>query len=136
MSSTAPFERRDAAAGFTLIEVLVALAVVAVCIASIGSLVAVNVRSTRALDRHLPLVSIARAIETGLPDRAQEDGGRLSGEIAGRRWQVDYLPFSGANMDARRATPWIPQTVVITVTDPAGAKFQLDTIRLRRRPER
>ena len=40
-------------AGFTLIEVLVALAVVAASLAAIGSLVAVNMKNTRALEQRV-----------------------------------------------------------------------------------
>ena len=43
--------RRRAVAGFTLIEVLVALSVVAVALAAIGSLIATTVRGTRSIDR-------------------------------------------------------------------------------------
>jgi general secretion pathway protein I len=67
-------------AGFTLIEVLVALAVVAVSLTAIGSLVATNVRGTRALDQRLALVETTRAILTGLPDHEQIAPGSLSGE--------------------------------------------------------
>ena len=119
-------------AGFTLVEVLVALAVLAVSLAAIGSLVANNIRATRALDQRLALVETTRAILTGLPDREQLIPGNLSGELADHHWRVDVLPFVANFIDARRPTPWVPQTVVVRVQSPAGQLLRIDTVRLRR----
>lgn len=127
------FKRRRTSAGFSLIEVLVALSVVAVALAAIGSLVATSVRGTRSLDTHLVQVETARAIEVGLPSRERLGLGNFSGEIAGQRWRVDVLPFIATNVDPSLPTPWVPQTVVLRVQSPTGSIFQLDTVRLRRR---
>ena len=54
---------RARAAGFTLIEVLVALAVVAVSLSAIGSLIAATIRGARSVDAHLALIETARAID-------------------------------------------------------------------------
>ena len=119
-------------AGFTLVEVLVALAVLAVSLAAIGSLVANNIRATRALDQRLALVETTRAILTGLPNREQLISGNLSGELADHHWRVDVLPFVANFIDPRRPTPWVPQTVVVRVQSPAGQLLRIDTVRLRR----
>ncbi|MEA2938198.1 MAG: ral secretion pathway protein [Alphaproteobacteria bacterium] len=134
MLRSARSERRRGDAGFTLIEVLVALAVIAVVLTAIGSLVAASARGTRSIDAHLALVETARAIETGLPSREDLKIGSFSGELAGHRWRVDVQPFA-ANVDSRTPSQWIPLTVVIRVQSPAGSVLQLDTVRLRRRPE-
>jgi general secretion pathway protein I len=118
--------------GFTLIEVLVALAVVAVSLSAIGSLIAVTVRGARAVGAHLALVETARGIITGLPDRNDLAPGSLSGESAGYRWRVDVLPFHADFVDPEAA--WLPQTVVVRVQSPAGKILQLNTVRLRRKP--
>jgi general secretion pathway protein I len=120
-------------AGFTLIEVLVALAVVAITLSAIGSLVAVTVRGARSVGGHLSLVETARAIVTGLPDRDALAPGNFSGEAAGHRWRVDVLPFI-AEFVGPQATAWIPQTVVVRVQSPAGPVLQVNTVVLRRRP--
>ncbi|MEA2991488.1 MAG: ral secretion pathway protein [Alphaproteobacteria bacterium] len=120
-------------AGFTLIEVLVALSVVAVSLVAIGSLIATTVRGTRSIDQHLALIETARAIETALPERDQLVIGNLSGESSGHRWRVDVLPFISNFVDPRNAPSWVPQTVVVTVQSPSGSIFQIDTVRLRKR---
>jgi general secretion pathway protein I len=120
--------------GFTLIEVLVALAVVAISLAAIGSLIAVTTRGARAIGLHLTLVETARMIVTGLPDRDQLVPGNFSGETAGHRWRVDVMPFNADFVDSEQPTNWIPQTVVVRVQSPAGKVLQVNTVRLRRRP--
>jgi general secretion pathway protein I len=124
----------DKEAGFALIEVLVALAVVAVSLAAIGSLVAANIRATRDIDQRLALVDTTRAIIAGMPDREQLGLGKLSGEIADHRWRLDVLQFAANFIDPGEATPWVPQTVVLRVEAPGGQMVRVDTVRLRRRP--
>ena len=120
--------------GFTLIEVLVALAVVAISLAAIGSLIAVTTRGARAVGLHLTLIETARSIITGLPDRDQLEFGNLSGESAGHRWRLDVLPFYADFVDPQAPTVWMPQTVVVRVQSPSGKVLQVNTVRLRRKP--
>jgi general secretion pathway protein I len=119
-------------AGFTLIEVLIALAIVSISLAAIGSLMASTVRAMRSMDQRFALVETARAIEAGLPDRG-ELAGALSGDLAGHHWRVDVSPFVANFVDPRLPSPWVPQTVVIRVQSPGGSILQVNTIRLRRR---
>src|SRR5580704_1215350 len=132
-----PFERpgedRDASAGFTLIEALVALAVAAVSLAAIGLLMAGNIRGSGRIEQHLGLVETLRAVETALPDRTSLSTGNLSDEMHGQAWSVDIAPFPGDFVNPRAAQVWTPQTIVIKVLTPSGAALQLETIRLGRR---
>jgi general secretion pathway protein I len=121
--------------GFTLIEALVALAVVAVSLTAIGSVVATNVRGTRALGQRLALVETTRAILTDLPDREHLVSGNLLGEYAGHRWRVDVAPFAADFIDLSRPGPWMPQAVVVNVRSPGGRVLRIDTVRLHR-PQR
>jgi general secretion pathway protein I len=133
LSRSTRFKRDDTVAGFTLIEVLVALVVVAISLAAVGSLMAATVRGTRSIEQHLALVETARAIEAALPDRGDLPSGSLVGEMSGYRWRIDVEPFATRFVDPRLATPWAPQTITITVQAPGGPLLRLDTVRLRRR---
>jgi general secretion pathway protein I len=122
-------------AGFTLIEALVALAVVAVSVSAIGSVVATNIRGTSALGQRLALVETTRAILADLPDREHVVFGNLLGEYAGHRWRVDVEPFAADFVDLSHPGPWMPQAVVVNVRSPGGRVLRIDTIRLHR-PQR
>lgn len=119
----------DATAGFTLIEALVALSIIAVVIASIGELIASSARGVRSIDRHLTRLETTRAVMTALPDRDQLVPGDLSGMIANYRWRVDVLPFA-TQPAAQSSTRWMPKAVTVTVQSPNGPAMQISTIRL------
>jgi general secretion pathway protein I len=118
--------------GFTLIEVLIALAIVAISLAALGSLMASNRRVANSLDTHLSLVETARGIETALPDRAALVG-NLSGESGDFHWGVSVRPFVSNLVDPRLPTPWTPQAVSVRVQSAEGVAIQVDTVRLQRR---
>jgi general secretion pathway protein I len=115
--------------------VLVALAVVAALLASIGTLIAASARGARVLERHVELVETARALESVLPKRDQLAIGDFSGELAEHSWRVNVLPFAAGGIDPELPSPWVPRTIAITVRSPTGAAFQLTTVRLHRRTE-
>jgi general secretion pathway protein I len=117
-------------AGFTLIEALVALAVIAISLAVIGSVVAANVRGTITVDQRLSLLETARSVLTALPDRGDLTPGDTSGEMGGNRWRIDVLPFAADFVDPTQPTKWVPLDVVIRVESPAGEMLRLDTVRL------
>jgi general secretion pathway protein I len=116
--------------------VLVALAVVAVSLSSLGMLIATTTRGTRSIERHLIELETARSILAALPDRDQLAPGNLTGERAGRRWRVDVLPFVAPDIDPQLTTKWTPQAITVTVQSPDGGSTQVETIRLRRRAVR
>jgi len=126
---------RSSSAGFTLIEVLVALAVVATSLTAIGALAAVSMRGVQSIDQRLQSRETLRALVTSLPDRHDLDAGTATGVSAGFQWRLDIAPFVATFVDPQAQTPWQPEAVVITVRSPSGQQLQVSTIRLRRRPQ-
>ena len=133
MSRSLHRKTRNRSAGFTLIEVLVALAVVAASLAAIGSLVAVSMRGAQGIGQRLAFRETLRALVTSLPDARDLDAGTKTGVSAGFRWRLDIAPFVATFVDPQAATQWQPEAVVITVRAPSGQQLQINTIRLRRR---
>jgi general secretion pathway protein I len=115
--------------------VLIALAVVAVSIVAIGSVMSTNVRGVRLLEQHVTLMQTARTVMTaGIPPRAQRGQGASSGQIDDYKWTIDVGPM-GEGWDVAGAdVAWIPAIVRIRVRSPSGAVSDLRTVRLMHRP--
>ena len=125
--------RSGARAGFTLIEAVVALAVVAILLTAVGAVATTSARGTRSLEQHLALVETTRMVAATLPKDLQAVQDGLSGEILGHRWSIALAPFVGSGIYQIPDSPWIPQTVVVRVRSPSGAVYGFETVRLQRR---
>jgi general secretion pathway protein I len=126
-------ERHDA--GFTILEVLVALALVAVVIVAVGAVMAGNVRGVRALDRHVALMQATRtAMATAIPPRDQLQQGTSSGQNDGYRWTVDVSPLGGEWTVPNSEIAWVPELIRVRVRSPGGAVSDIRTVRLMKRP--
>jgi general secretion pathway protein I len=119
--------------GFTLIEVVVALAVVAITLTAIGAVAATSARGTRSIEQHLALVETTRIVAATLPKDLPASLDGLSGEILGHRWSIALAPFVGNGIYNPADSQWIPQTVVVRVRSPSGAIAGFETVRLQRR---
>jgi general secretion pathway protein I len=119
---------RRATAGFSLIEVLVALAIIAMSMASIGGLMATTARGVGSVENHLTRLAAARELFAALPDRDRLVLSTSSGTLAEQRWRLDVTPFQQGV-----STDWLPQAVVLTVQSSTGAQIQISTVRLQRR---
>jgi general secretion pathway protein I len=118
-------------AGFTVIEVLIALAIVAVSIVAIGAVMSTNARGVRALENHVALIQSAQTVlATAIPPRKALAPGTLSGELHDFRWQVDIGPVGGDWVVEGAEIAWIPELVKIRVRSPSGAAVDLETVRL------
>jgi general secretion pathway protein I len=132
------FEPRDPQGddGFTLIEALVALAVTAVCLTAIATLMAQNIRASRQIDQRVALVSVLRKVATAMPDRPDLMGVDLAGEMAGQRWAVSAAPFPdpAPPQPGKAAPQWMPQAIIVSARSPSGSLVKVETLRLVPRP--
>jgi general secretion pathway protein I len=119
-----------------LIEALLALAITAVVLTSIASLMASNIRGSGRIGQHLELIEALREIHAELPDRTRLVNGNLSGEKAGHMWSIDISPFDLRISNPRAAEFWTPQRMIIKVRSSSGAVVDLETVRLRRKSDR
>ena len=118
-------------AGFTLIEALVALAIVAAVLGSIGAVIATTVKGTRGIDQRLELSGAAETLVAALPARALLKPGRQSGELAGHRWRIDVSPMNVAvATDAPPTQRFVPLAVTLRLQSPGGPAMQVTTVRL------
>jgi general secretion pathway protein I len=118
-------------AGFTLIEALVALAVVAAVLGSIGAVIATTVKGARGIDQRLALSGAAENLLAALPARTLLKPGRQSGDLAGHRWRIDVsrmnIPVAS---DAPQTGRFVPLAVTMRLQAPGGPATQITTVRL------
>ena len=118
-------------AGFTIIEVLIALAVVAVSIVASGSVMSTNVRGVRSLEQHVTLMQTARSVMAAdVPPRAEIGVGTWSGRTNDHQWRIDVGPMGDEWSAADDKAAWVPGLVRIQVRSPSGAVMDLSTVRL------
>jgi general secretion pathway protein I len=119
----------DGERGFTLIEALVALAIVAAVLSSIGAVIGTTVRGTRTVDQRLALSGAAETVLATLPPRDALTPGRQSGELAGHRWRLDVAPLNAATTNVSEGR-FVPLVVNMRMQAPGGAAIQVTTVRL------
>ncbi len=121
----------DGIAGFTLIEALVALAIIAAVLSSIGAVIATTVKGTRSIEQRLALTGAAETLLAELPARNLLKPGRQSGELAGHRWRIDVAPMNIADAGAApQDQHFVPLAVVMRLQAPGGPAMQFTTVRL------
>jgi general secretion pathway protein I len=116
-----------------MIVAVVALALVAIMLAAISSLIAATTNGTRTLEGHVALVETARLVLSSIPRHGELQSEDLAGELSGHRWQVRQSPLLGDG-EAVSSSPWVPQSIAVRVRSPSGAIFSLETVRLAKRP--
>lgn len=119
--------------GFTLIEVLIALAIVAVSLVAIGAVVATNVRGVGVLEQHAALIAAEQgALAIAIPDHDHLALGTVEGASGADRWRVQVAPL-GAGWDVAAGTAgWVPELVTLRLRAASGAIVELRTVRLAR----
>jgi general secretion pathway protein I len=115
-------------AGFTLIEALVALAIIAIALGSIGTVIAATVKGTRTIDQKLALSGAAETLLSTLPPRGLLKPGRQSGQLTGHRWRLDVVPTNVGEIPPEAR--FVPLTVNLRLQAPGGQAMQLTTVRL------
>jgi general secretion pathway protein I len=125
----------NSARGFTLIEVLVAFAILALTMAALMQLFGTGLRSAGAADRHLMAVMLARSVLDDVGTEIPIVAGEQSAEIEqGYRWTVRILPSGTV---APVASPeWVatPYEVQVEITWNDRPVTTLTTLRLATQP--
>ena len=123
-------QKTSGSRGFTLLESLVALTVLMIALSAIAGLSESSLRTGIFVERHIAEIEKTRQILAALPSRGALANLNQSGEMAGYVWRLDAKPFRADFVDPRAQTRWTPETIVLTVEGPSGAKLSFDMIRL------
>lgn len=120
-------------AGFTLVEALAALTVMAIAMTAIGALANSSMHASLYVGRHLAEIETARKIMAGMPSRSDLTAESLTGILDNHQWRIDSAPFANALVPPGAPVLWEPQRIALRVLSPSGAVVEIDTIRLRKR---
>ena len=120
----------DNEAGFTLIEALVALAIIAAVLGSIGAVIATTVKGTRSIDQRLALSGAAETL-LATPAGARSAQARPAVRRTGRPSLADRCRADECagelTADRRR---FVPLAVNMRLQAPGGPAIQFTTVRL------
>jgi general secretion pathway protein I len=110
--------------------VLVALAIVAAVLSSIGAVIGTTVKGTRSIDQRLALTGAAETLLAQLPARNLLKPGTQYGELAGHRWRIDVAPLNVAAQEVTATSRFVPLAVSLLMQAPGGPAIQITTVRL------
>ena len=117
--------------GFTLIEIIVALAILSISLAALFQAFSGGLRATGVTGRQASAVMLARS----LLDRVGQDIPLAAGEQAGvsedgLRWRIAIAPSALIAPERRADSPVVPLDVEVTVAADGAQPITLATLRL------
>ena len=125
--------QRRSQLGLTLLEILVALAIMAISLGMIYRATGSNARSVGDLDRYQYAVQLAESLLASR-DSVYESGWNEAGESNGYQWSIQSSPYKtdveGPNVPALHAVH-----LVVSWSDGVRPRtMELDTLRAQRKP--
>jgi general secretion pathway protein I len=121
-----PAEGHSSTPGFTLIEILVALAILAVILAVFAQVLSGSVLSARRIDAETQALLVARSTMERIGRDLPLQPGATSGKLAGGgRWSLRISPTTVANLTG--VTTYL---IVLTVTTPPFSPITLTSLRI------
>lgn len=123
----APGHNREA--GFTLLEALVALAVLALSFAALFEVYTGGLSTVSATDGHLRARLLAQSLMAEVRAGAPTPGA-LNGRNGDMTWTITTRPAPELSADVGPQNPWRAYAVEVAVTWPPGRVVRLETVRL------
>src|SRR5262245_12717612 len=125
--------RQGAQQGFTLIEALVAIVVLALSLSALLSTHNTALRGATAVDEHLQARLLAQSLlaQWSQSRRPQAPSKGQNGRFG---WAASSAPFAGTGAPPQQSGDWALHQVTVTVTWAANRQIRLSTLRLLRVP--
>jgi prepilin-type N-terminal cleavage/methylation domain-containing protein len=123
-------DRSDSQAGFTLLEALVALALLLIFISAIGPHLSQARRIMANAEGRVAAQVLLRSLLNAPFDRSSLARASQEGETSGLHWRIDTAPTAAAR--AQDQSNWSAYRVVASVTWSPGQVIMAETIRLRK----
>ncbi|MGB3072367.1 MAG: prepilin-type N-terminal cleavage/methylation domain-containing protein [Ottowia sp.] len=135
MSFRSPVSGRRRAKGFSLLEILVAFAIMAIALGMLYRVMGNNARQTGQLTSQERAMTLAQSLLSAY-QIAPPDGIRATGETAGYSWAVQSAPRSTPSNNDGRAARLQELRIVVQWADGGNTRsYELSTLRPERRPQ-
>lgn len=122
-------------AGFTLLEVVVALAIVGLGVVTVMEVFSLGLRLTRTSSEKTQAVSVGRQVFDRILLRREPGDGLETGSLAeGYQWQLDTARFE-VERELALSTPWQLKEINLTIRG-GDREVEMTTLRLVREEER
>lgn len=122
-------------AGFTLLEVVVAMAIVGLGVVTVMEVFSLGLRLTRTSSDKTQAVAVGRQVFDRILLRREPGDGLETGSLAeGYRWQLDTAPFE-VERDLALSTPWQLKEITLRILG-GDREVEMTTLRLVREEER
>jgi prepilin-type N-terminal cleavage/methylation domain-containing protein len=123
-------DRSDSQAGFTLLEALVALALLLIFASAVGPHLSQARRIMANAEGRVAAQVLLRSLLNAPFDRSSRAPPSQEGETGGLHWRIDTAPAAAAL--AQDQSNWSAYRVVASVTWAPGQVIMAETIRLRK----
>ena len=124
------FKSADKRAGFTLLEALVALALVLAFVATLGPYLFYSRRLMGDAEQRVAAQILLRTLLDAPFDRSRLANALRSGELSGLRWRIVSEPFAIEVVPSAPRPSWAAYRIIASVSTSAGRTVSAETIRL------
>lgn len=124
-----PGPRKKSSAGFTLLEVVVAMAIVGLGVVTVMEVFSLGLRLTRTSSEKTQAVAVGRQVFDRILLRREPGDGLETGSLAeGYRWQLDTARFEMEG-DLTLSTPWQLKEITLRILG-GDREVEMTTLRL------
>lgn len=130
-SDLPPARRERATAGFTLLEALIAITILALSLSALLSLYNTGLRGVAAIDGNMRARLLAQSVMAEMSHERALKSGKAQGRSDQFTWTLTVAPYEEPEPGQQRS-PWALHHLVVTVSWPHGRQIELQTLRMLR----
>ena len=119
-------------AGFTLLEALIAIVILALSLGALLQLYGTGLRGIATIDDNLRARLLAQSVMAEISYDRRLRPGRLQGRLDQFAWTLSVAPFDDGDPAPQLPGPWTLHRLALTVTWPQGRRIVLQTLRMLR----
>ena len=122
--------RACGAAGFTLLEALIAIVILALSLSALLQAYGSGLRGVAKIDDHLRARLLAQSVMAELSHDRRLRPGSVQGRQDQFVWTLSVTRFDDGEPPPQQPNPWTLHRLALTVTWPQGRRIELQTLRM------